>query len=103
MKNKKGFTLIELLIVIAIVAIIAAITIPNIKAAMDKKKQKKIGVVPIEQAVKQYREPQDPNRRFIISEIGSYGSRISYKVKDLKTGKEFVMIIDDVTPRENYE
>lgn len=102
MKRKNGFTLIELLICIAILGIIVAIAVPNIKAIKDKKKKERVNMVPIEQAVKQYKEPQDPNRRFIISEESCYGSRTTYKVKDLKTGKEFVMMIDDVTPRENY-
>ena len=40
MKIKKGFTLIELLIVLAIIAIVTAITIPSV-AGYNKSRQKK--------------------------------------------------------------
>lgn len=39
-KKKKGFTLIELIIVLAIMAIIAAIAIPNFAAVRDNSKKK---------------------------------------------------------------
>ncbi|GLC31401.1 prepilin-type N-terminal cleavage/methylation domain-containing protein [Clostridium omnivorum] len=39
-KKKKGFTLIELIIVLAIMAIIAAIAIPNFSAVRDNSKKK---------------------------------------------------------------
>ena len=36
--NKKGFTLIEMLIVVAIMVILVAITVPNFSGATDKAK-----------------------------------------------------------------
>jgi general secretion pathway protein G len=40
-KRWRGFTLIELLIVVAVIGIIAAISIPNLLNAMDRSKQKR--------------------------------------------------------------
>ncbi len=40
MERERGFTLIELLIVLAIIGIIAALAIPNLRNAMDRAKQK---------------------------------------------------------------
>lgn len=37
--NKKGFTLVEMLIVVAIVAILVAISIPLVTASLDKAKE----------------------------------------------------------------
>ena len=39
-RHEGGFTLIELLIVVTIIGIIAALSIPNLKNAMDRAKQK---------------------------------------------------------------
>lgn len=36
LKNKKGFTLIEMLVVVAIIAILVAISIPMVSGALDK-------------------------------------------------------------------
>lgn len=36
LKNKKGFTLIEMLVVVAIIAILVAISIPAVSGALDK-------------------------------------------------------------------
>lgn len=39
LKNKKGFTLIEMLVVIAIIAILVAISIPMVSGALEKARE----------------------------------------------------------------
>lgn len=39
LKNKKGFTLIEMLVVVAIIAILVAITVPAVSGALEKARE----------------------------------------------------------------
>lgn len=39
LKNKKGFTLIEMLVVVAIIAILVAISIPMVSSALEKARE----------------------------------------------------------------
>lgn len=45
MKRNKGFTLVELIVVIAIIAILISIIVPNYKGYIQKAKEKKVLVV----------------------------------------------------------
>lgn len=49
LRNSKAFTLIELMIVVCIIAILAAIAIPNFKKYLNKQKEQKQIEQPINQ------------------------------------------------------
>lgn len=56
LRNVKAFTIMELMVVIAIVAIIAAIVIPNFIKHAGKYKNSKKSEIQIEEPVKQQNE-----------------------------------------------
>jgi prepilin-type N-terminal cleavage/methylation domain-containing protein len=105
MKNKKGFTLIEVLICIAIVGIILAIAIPNIKVAVDKNKKKNSRVDVVETRREAERELQQmrENPAITITKISSQDMFTFYRIRD--NGHEYLLVYNHgsgniaITPR----
>ena len=73
MKSQRGFTLIELLIVVAIIALIATLAMPNIRDAMQKGKRTATmaDMQTISKAIQQYDLEWDTYPMASVSPLGS--------------------------------
>lgn len=74
--NRKGFTLVELLIVVIILAILAAIIVPQFSAATDDAKQSAFdtNIANIRSAIDLYRQQHDEYPGVVISGGGTCDS-----------------------------
>src|SRR5690606_41918639 len=114
MQDSKGFTLIELMIVVVILAIIAAIAIPNYQETVRKNKEAKAQqeILKVAEQLERYRARNFNYRNFTATNVqlpAGYSLNIydlDSTTKELTDGVQgrgwYIKVTPDINPKNHY-
>lgn len=92
MKNNKGFGLVEIMIIVAVLALVADLTIPRIKSYLSTKKSEEKSSAVIEIAINNAKTYVNQINQDLLTSVKDNGS---YYVVDIKVSLSGTLPTDD--------